>query len=244
MAAPTVQAVGSVAEGVGAVTPTPPTHQADDILLAYAEHAENATLTTATAGWAAVPDSPVIQTITADTTLDVWWKRATGAGTAGPTFDDPGNHIIAVVVVVRGCITTGNPWDVTASNLDDTADTSGSITGDTTTVAECLILNAITTGTDTAANTTTEYSGWADAALTGVAEVFDVRRTIGNGGTLGIAQGTKAAAGGYGPMTVTVANAAVKAMHSMALKPPVAATPKRHRPLIVPSYAVHHAATR
>ena len=108
-----------------AITPGPPTHLANDILVAVAWNEGGSAVTTATAGWAKIADGAG----TADATW--WWKRAAGAGTAGPDFTSADTDCYGIVYIIRGAWTGGTPYvDATPSGDGGTTDT----TPDTATV--------------------------------------------------------------------------------------------------------------
>jgi hypothetical protein len=121
------------------------------------------------------------------------------------------------MIAIRGAAASGNPWDVTAGGVEATDDTSGSIPGATTTVANTLVVTAIATSLPDASSTA-KFSGWTNANLTSLTERTDNSVTAGNGGGLAIATGVKATAGAYGNTAVTLVNAAYKGMISIAIK--------------------------
>lgn len=231
MAFPQVRAIGSSA-GVGAsggsFTPVNPTHAADDILLCFVEGSENgaASFSIATAGWAEVTDSPQFADFlggsNGDVTLAVFWKRATSAAETDPQVDGALQQARAWVVSFSGCITSGNPWDVTAgANTGGTQTTAASAPGDTTTVADCLIVVAIANSSDTSV---AQYSSWANTDLANVTELINENSSQGAGGGLGVVTGEKATAGAFGVTTATVALSSVLSYHVIALKPPTGNT--------------------
>jgi PKD repeat protein len=223
-AMPTFVAAGAVASGTGAITPALPSGiQTNDILLLFLETANQLiSISNQNGGtWTAVASSPQ-GTGTAGgssaTRLTAYWSRYNGTQGA-PTTSDSGNHQIGRIIAVRGCITSGNPWNVTAGGVESTSDTSGAIPGATTTVPNCLVVAAIATSLPDS-NGTANFSAWANANLTSVTERTDNTRNAGNGGGLGIATGAKATAGVYGNTTVTCGSSAVKGMMSVALRAP------------------------
>jgi len=215
-ALPFFVAAGTMAEGVGNVIPgLPAALQEKDIMLLFVETA-NQTVS-APSGWVATADSPQGTGTAGDvaaTSLSVFWKRATAVESA-PTVTDPGDHAIAQILSFRGCIDTGDPWDVTSGNTAASS-TSVSIPGDTTTVANCLVVLAVSNGTDSA---TAQTSGYANTDLANLTERTDVNSTQGNGGGFAVATGEKATAGAYGATTATLANASTQGRISIALKP-------------------------
>jgi hypothetical protein len=123
------------------------------------------------------------------------------------------------MIAIRGAITSGDPFDVTAGDTEAVSDTSGSIPGDVTTVNNTMVVVATTTSFDPAQNGSAEFDGWSNGDLANLTERIDVIRFAGNGGGFGVATGEKASAGSYGTTSVTLANAGYKAMWTGALKP-------------------------
>lgn len=223
MALPAVRSVGTVANGIGTISPGLPSGWAvGDILLLFIETGNQA-LTPPT-GWNQAPDSPVQMATAQATRLHVWWRRARAQNNA-ITVPDSGDHQIARMIAVSGAIQFGDPFDVTSSSTEATSDTSVSITGDTTTGADRLCFAAVATGTD--ASTTTGIGSWTNASLANLTERIDNWTTDGNGGGLGVASGEKASAGAVSATTATLAatpGAGTKAMWFGAIEPAIAVT--------------------
>ncbi len=225
---PTFVNAGAVAAGTGAITPALPANIAvDDILLLFLETSNQAISIANQSGgtWTAVLNSPQSTGTAAGADgarLTVFWSRYNGTQTA-PVTNDSGDHQLGRIIAVRGVMASGNPWDVTAGGVEaGNTDTSGSIPGTNTTVANTLVVAAIATALPDS-TTTTVFSGWTNAGLAGVTERTDNSTTSGNGGGLGIATGTRAATGAYGATTVTTSASTAKAMMSIALRPATAA---------------------
>jgi hypothetical protein len=222
-AAPTFVAAGSVASGTGTITPALPAGlQTNDILLLFVETAnQTVSISNPNGGtWTQVTNSPQGTGTaggTAATRLTAFWSRYNGTQGA-PTVSDSGDHQLGRMIAIRGATTSGDPCDVTAGSVEATSDTSGSIPGATTTVGYDLVVLAIATSLPDA-NGTANFSGWTNGDLTGLTERTDNTTNAGNGGGLAIATGTKTAAGVYGATAVTCANAAVKGLMSIAIKP-------------------------
>ena len=217
MAVPSIAWIGGgTVKGVGAVAPTWGTVLANDILIAIAETSNTDTFDSDAAfGGSAVTSSPVTQ---GGTKLWAKWFRAVGGETLR-TFIDPGDHQIVCVLCIRGCVTTGNPFDATpAASTDPTPDVSGSATGYTTLGPDRLVVVAAAGDLPDATNTT-DVSGQTNANLTLIAEQFDNSTNAGNGGNLMVMTGVKAAAGAVGATTFTKVAAAVKAMLVIAFIP-------------------------
>lgn len=156
-----------------------------------------------------------------DTALTVFWRRCNG-DEAGVDVLGPGDHVVVNATLWRGCVTEGEPWDILVTGVDNTSNTTLSATGGTTTVADTLVVVFSTLGTDT---DTSQFSGWTNADLGSVTERADNFSSQGSGGGIGIASGTKTAAGTFGAMTATLANAAKKTFSTFALKPTDSAPP-------------------
>lgn len=217
MAIPSVRAVGSLtSSSTSGFSVTLPTHAADDILLLVIE--QNDASTNDVSGWARVADSPT--GITSSSCLDIWWKRATSGAESNPVVTGTvatANHWVAIAISVQGCITSGDPWDVTATGAT-TGTTTATCGGDTTTVADCLVFLAV--GTTNNATASGLFSNWANSDLASITEHADQSHTVAGGGGWGIITGTKAAAGTIGNTTVDISTSNASRYLLIALKPP------------------------
>jgi hypothetical protein len=153
------------------------------------------------------------------TRLTAFYRRAVGGDTA-PTITDPGDHAVAVIIAVRGCVASGDPQNVTAGGHANFVNPVV-ISGATTSLDNCLIV-LITT--DHSANLTLpRWSGWTNADLANLTERVDTAGGSGGsdgGGGLGIATGEKATAGAYGTTAVTNVTGVVGAAYlTIALAP-------------------------
>jgi hypothetical protein len=222
-AIPTFVAAGAASSGTKTITPALPSGIATgDILLLFVETSNQAVSVSNQNGgtWTAVTNSPQYCGTAAGTTgarLTAFWSRYNGTQGA-PTVSDSGDHQLGRIIAIRNAVSSGNPWDVTAGGVEATDDTSGSIPGATTTVANTLVVTAIATSLPDASSTA-KFSGWTNANLTSLTELTDNSVNAGNGGGLAIATGVKATAGAYGNTAVTLVNAAYKGMMSIAIKP-------------------------
>lgn len=219
MAIPTVVGVSAAAaSSLTTATPAFPTSYtatADDIGIIFAETESADTLVPPT-GWTAVINSVV----STGTTTRLWaiWRRIQ-AGDTAPTIADPGDHQIARMIVVRGCATSGNPWDQSTQTTELVADTTVSIPTVTTSVNDCLILAAFGTGQDIAS--TAGATGWTNAGLSSLTEQMDNWDIVGTGGGFALATGGKATAGSTGATTATLSlTANFKTLMTIALRPP------------------------
>jgi hypothetical protein len=175
--------------------------------------------------WTQFPWSP--QVSSGATVLNAFWARSSQTDPTAPaaTWGTGPNHAVGAVCAIRGCATSGDPWDVDSSGNNAAA--NATIPGATTTVAECLVLILCSSGFN--GTNAVRFSTWSNTDLAGVSEVFDQVDTIGNGGGFGAAIGTKVAAGTYGSTTVTEAFAG-HGYATIAFKPPAA-------PVVRPTFA-------
>jgi hypothetical protein len=160
MAAPTFVAASATVtadtSGGASTIPSVPTHQADDILIACAYNAASAAMSTATAGWTKIAGS-------AGDDFVWWWKRATGAGTAGPTITASGTDQFAICFVIRGCITTGTPYeDATVGNTGLTTTPQSAVID--TTGADRLAVCILNHDDDTVFSSGYPPATWTDSA--------------------------------------------------------------------------------
>lgn len=223
MAAPTVAAVGADSGGsLAAITPAFPAGiTAGDILIGVGE-SESAEFypTIDTNGFVHVTGSPVVNT---NSRLSVVWARYDGVMTAH-SWGDSGNHNHGRYIAIRGCPSSGNPWNVVQPATENTSDTSATWPGVTTTVTDCLVLEIISTGTDVAS--TAQVGALTNAAYTSITEQMDNWVSTGLGGGFGMVSGIKATAGATGQSTATITTAATKALMTLAMAPaPPAAGP-------------------
>jgi hypothetical protein len=206
----------------GAVLLNWPTQLTNDIGLMFIETANQPIATPS--GWNAIANASqgvgTAGSVTA-TCLQVFWRRAASAAESAVTIlgaANTGDHIIGVIIGVRGCVASGDPIDVSAGDTTADADaTAVSIPGATTTVANCYVVAACARQTDIA---TLQQSGETNADLASLNERFDSGSTAGNGGGLAIITGLKATAGLYGATTATLTSASRQGRVSFALKGP------------------------
>lgn len=222
MALPTIVAMGTVSAVIGTAC-TPGVHagnQADDIQVLFVE-AQNEPLNTIT-GFTRIGSSAVVQATGMVTDLSAFWKRSVGGDTAPSITSTPQNHLIARIVGVRGCVTSGSPVHVFATGLDNTTGTGPiAIPGTTTTVADCLVFAAFSTGADT--NTSQLSGSFTNANLGSIATQVNNWTNSGGGGGLACCSGNKATAGAYGNTAATLTVGNTKAMMSFALQGAAAA---------------------
>src|SRR5947209_1894116 len=125
MALPFFQAAGTKVASGGSIAVPWPAHLADDIALLFVvTSAQTASLSTPN-GFVQVDSQLLVGTANTvgSVGLSVWWKRAVG-GDANPTVADSGDHQICQMLVFRGCIGSGNPWELTPGDTLNPASSS------------------------------------------------------------------------------------------------------------------------
>lgn len=211
---PTFVATGTTVSGTGAVTPGVPSgYAADDLLLIFTESANEA-VSNPTGYSQAVAIGTGTAAGASSTRLTVMYKFASASESA-PTVADPGNHVLAFMMAIRGVDKT-NPFNATSTNADTGNNRSVNITGTTTSVSNALVIAATTNVTDTA---TAQYSNWTNASLTSLTPRYNAGTTQGNGGGIGMATGILASPGSTGNTTATTVTATLKTSATLVLAP-------------------------
>jgi hypothetical protein len=193
MAVPTIVAIGAYSFGTGPLTPALPGWRIGrNAIASQVETSANETVSVS--GWTQVADSPVNNAN--GTRLAVFYRYATGSGD-DPTVPDSGDHQSAQGDRLNGTHATV-PIDVSCEAALATQ-AAVSISGDTTTGADRLVLIFASQALDTA----NYFAGWANADLTSLTEQFDVAHAAGNSGGIALVSGSKAVAGAFGATTST-----------------------------------------
>jgi hypothetical protein len=216
---PTIASVGTSWSSTGVPTATlPGTHTTNDILLLLIQSANDSNV--AVAGYTQIgPQNAVGAASTAGTTkLSVFWKRDGGSESA-PTIPDTGDHTFGVMIAVRGCPTTGDPFAIPGQKFKFTASTTGTSPSGPTTIDNCLVMDIFGQAVDAAA---AQGSSPTNADLANVTEQFDNGTADGTGGGIYVMTGEKAVAGDVGASTVTWANSTVDVSTRIVWVPSVA----------------------
>lgn len=203
------QAFGSiVTAGSGAsLTPSWPTHLANDIGVLIVINSYNTTTTPGTpAGWTLIGSKDGVAGGVKNVTT-AWWKRAVSGAETAPSVTTPATDpcCAAQVVTFRGALTSATPIEAVAT-AGSTVGTFPSLTmtsaGATTLGANRLVVNVL--GVFLGGPTGGSISGSTNASVT-ISEMCDGTAAI-SGETLGIAAltGTKAGAGVFGATTGAV----------------------------------------
>lgn len=216
-AIPVFHATTVLSFGSGALSRAWPSgHQADDIgiLVCQSVGAETISLSTP-AGFVEVTNSPqATGTGLLGTRIAVFWCRATSGAMGAPTIADPGDHILAVMLTFRGCVTSGDPINTTAGNVKAAASTTLTYESVTTTENNCLIVMCGTRDLDSGA----AWSGLpVNANLSDIAERFDDGNAVNAGGGIAVYDGGKASAGSTGTSPATITSS-INAYLTLALR--------------------------
>jgi hypothetical protein len=199
MPMPTIVGVGvansATTAGVTYAWPAGYTAVADDIGLLFVSSQQTAGIAAPT-GWANVTNSPRSQA-TNSNTINVYWKRLAG-GESAPVTVGATDYQTGFTMVVRGVRNSGNPWDYTPVAAGANTNTTWTMVGGTTTVADCLWVGAISGNTDTGTNS---FAFTGSGNLTSVAEQGESWTALGNGGGVAVYTGQKATAGAVGSIT-------------------------------------------
>lgn len=171
----------------------------NDLILIFLESANQAF--TPVTGYLNVPSSPQGAGTAAAigaVRLTIFYKFSNGTETTYITGDS-GNHNFVASMVIRG-VDLAIPFNASAGNTAAAA-TTITCPAVTTTVPECLIINAIATDYD--ANSSAVFASATNANLTNITERIDSATSQQNGGGLGIFTGLKGTSGSTGTTTVT-----------------------------------------
>lgn len=204
-ARPYLVSVGSFAGGVADITPgLPASYASGDIFLLMVETANQAV--SAPSGYAAVTNSPQ-GTGTAGAAggvrLSVFWKRATGSEVA-PTVADTGDHQSAMILCLRGCATSGDPWEASAGDVEASASATITFPAVTTLGTDRLIVQMAANDADLSGP---QVSAWANSTMQFLCEVADNFSGSNTGGGLAAGVGGMNTAGSTGSSTATGPNA-------------------------------------
>lgn len=142
------------------------------------------------------------------TSLGMYWCRATSSAMSAPTFSG-GDHIIAQIFVIRDVRTTGDPFDAVATSNVAHVGSVMQLPGVTTALDGSLVLSAVATIDDTSGSSLifVNFRDYTNANLTGLVEIGDVRTAEGLGGGFGVCAGRMDTSGATGVTTCVHTNA-------------------------------------
>jgi len=232
MALPAYRSSGARVASITTATPLGGAGLAvNDVELLQVESADEAVTLSTANGFAEITGSPA-SAPNADlliaTRITVFWRRWDGVK-GDPVIADAGNHVHAQRHAFSGVITSGDPQNITVGSAETVEDTSGSATGGTTTVDDCLVVLLAVSAKPDAADAP-RYSAETNADLANIIEQQDGSTNIGNGGAMMMTTGERATAGAFGATTYTHTTLTYKAHLQVALKPvPPAAFPPPSR---------------
>lgn len=211
---PTYQALGTSQGGTGTATPAWPTHATGDVALLLVATFKGGS----DPGAATLSDAQGFTSIVSDSTaggfgdtyrLTAFWCRASSASMAAPTVADAHDSINAVIITFRGCVSSGDPVDVSSTASNASTNSSMSITGATTTGDNRLVVAVGGYGG------TSTASSWANASLASADERIDND----NSEHIVCATGVMATAGAYAVTTATLTSSERWTGITIALKP-------------------------
>lgn len=209
-AGPVWQGEGAAAGSTTAITLAWPAHQADDIGFLFVVGQDG---TTTVAGWTHVTGSPIAAG--GNVRINLLWKRATSGAMPNVTTNDMGDHQAGSIFTVRGCATSGDPWDtIVTSNNGGAAGTSLEFSNMTTTVNNTLILNLWAMS----AVNNTPITGFSSPDTLNLVTRFDGATGAGGDSSWGHTSSEKALAGLITGATATANAAGYQALLAIALK--------------------------
>lgn len=228
MATPTF--VGAGSQGVGVTTTIniqwPAGVQINDIGLLVVETSGNATGTPSIQGWTVVPGFPVTDVATTSgSKLFVFWQRTPTDAPANVPLSTTGftDHFLARIFAFRGCVTTGNPWDVVTSGNKTSASSTATVPAVTTTVADTLIFGVASRPTDV--SDTGFFGNPTNGFLNSLTDRGEAGTSTNNGGGFVAFTGIKATAGSTGTTTISMTATVTNTYAVVALKGAVGLNP-------------------
>lgn len=193
--------------------------QENDIVLVLC-HTSAEALATPSGYTALTPQSTGTAATAGSVGLYAFWKRA-GASEGNVSIADSGDHTISGLVLIRGCVESGDPFDVTAGDVQASASTSVVYPSVTTTVDNALILLIAAHGVDISTDT---ISIAANSSLCRLTQDLSHQSTTGTGGGFAVTSGLKRQKGATGTGSATTTSS-LQARMTLALKPIVSDVP-------------------
>ncbi len=219
---PIYHGAGAQAAGSGNVTPALPSGWAvNDILITLVESDTDGTAINVPSGWAQMPNSPqAVGTAGSGPSvrLTAFWRRAVAGNTAQAiTSVAATNHKLAQTFAIRGCVTSGDPFDVSSAGTIANSNTL-TATGLTTTFNDTLV---VLMGASSIDNAGARFTFANNTSVSNPTKRIDAGTTSGNGGSLVIWTGEKGLAGAVNSNTATVSlGAGGLAFMTVAFKSP------------------------
>lgn len=209
-----------VASATSATVPWPSDHVINDlgILIIQSSGGDS---TPSISGWTHFAGSPVVDI--ADATgskLSVMWRWATSSAMESVTVPDQGDHVLAGMVGYRYVSTDVIPGRAIATSTKTTASTTVTWPAITTVSPFNEILFIATRPSDSASTTT--FSGFTNANVSGPVEFFEAGTTVGNGGGFVVYAARRADIGDIGTSTATSSSSETNAVITISLEPTLA----------------------
>lgn len=212
MPSPSFQAVGTSVSGTGDVTVDWPAHQAGDLGILIFE-GNNAAIQRTISGWTNVTGLPEVSD---SSTLQMKWKIASSASESSVTITDIGDHVIAVIMTIRG-MDPVDPFEAVAVTHRIVSSSTVTLMPVTTNQDGSLIVAVATRGNDSLAG---EFSGWNyQQIFDTITEEFDYGTTSGDGGGIGIASVVWTGHGDTGYGSATTSSSSYQCGVTMAFAP-------------------------
>jgi hypothetical protein len=218
-AAPLYVGIGTGGSNAGATTIGWATDANQGDLGVLVIESSGADATSTPSGWTHFQGSPVVDI--ADATgskLNVLWKFAESNAPSPASLADAGDHVIARMAVFRNVSTI--PGRITATNTKTTASTSVTWPSITTPSPNNMVVFVASRPDDNGSSSV--FSAFTAAGLTGPAEAGEGASTVGDGGGFVICYGTRAAMGSIGTSTATMNVSVTNALFVVSLEPTVA----------------------
>lgn len=196
--APSIVAVGAPAftatNGATIAPGLPAGFAADDIHVMIAARSDN-TAMTSLANWTNI--AGLTSNNTAAQRVEIWWRRAVG-GDAAPTVTFGSGTVVrgAVIIGIRGCVTSGSPFDTNSSLSPNAASATVTFTDVSSTVVNTRALALLAYEDDP----TTLSNMGSFTQPTGAVSTS----SLGNDMMLGIESRSVASIGSVGASTLTV----------------------------------------
>ncbi len=220
--APTVAEVGGFNAADGSLVVDWPPHLINDIGLLVIETSGADTTLTPPSGWSALTGSPVTDVAsTAGSKLQVWWSRAAENQSAfdpaiSVTVGDAGDHQVARILAIRGCPTSGDPWDATTTGTKSPGSTTATVPEVTTTLSNTLVVYVAANPVDS--GSTTRYGTPSNAVLANLQDHGEAATSLGNGGGFVVVSGTMIGTGATGNTTMTLSTSSTNTYMTIAFK--------------------------
>ena len=216
---PTVRGVGGFQGGAASLTHTiggtSGISEPGDLILIFLASANQAFTPAAT--YLAAPSSPQgagAVGAAGGVRLTIFYKIANGAETTYVTGDSGDHNIVCSLVIAN--VDIANPFNANAGNTAAAA-TAITFPAVTTTVPECLIINAVNTDRDI--NNEPYFTNIVNANLANITQRVNRTFNTGQGGGIGVWTGQKATAGTTGSTTASQPVSEETARITLAIAP-------------------------